>query len=85
MSPVPPYLPSQAPPQRVYMKIPWAEPEHLPGNFLERLNAALSSGVDVMAVGVAVRSGCIELVFDVVPEPGAGGADPWGTEFDVQL
>ncbi len=57
--------------QRVYMKVPWAEPEQLPGNFLERLNMALSEGVDVMAVGVAARAGCIELVFDVVPRPGA--------------
>ncbi|KAG2446796.1 hypothetical protein HYH02_008356 [Chlamydomonas schloesseri] len=61
---------SRAPMQRVHMKVPWAEPEQLPGNFLERLNMALSEGVDVMAVGVAARAGCIELVFDVVPRPG---------------
>ncbi|GLC33775.1 hypothetical protein PLESTB_000114300 [Pleodorina starrii] len=59
---------SRAPPQRVHMKIPWAEPDQLPGNFLERLNLALSEGLDCMAVGVSVRAGCIELVFDVVPQ-----------------
>ncbi|EFJ49129.1 hypothetical protein VOLCADRAFT_89960 [Volvox carteri f. nagariensis] len=59
---------SRAPLQRVHMKIPWAEPEQLPGNFLERLNLALSEGLDCMAVGVSVRAGCIELVFDIVPQ-----------------
>ncbi|KXZ42733.1 hypothetical protein GPECTOR_121g433 [Gonium pectorale] len=58
---------SRAPPQRVYMKIPWAEPEQLPANFLERLNLALSGGADCMATGMSARAGCIELVFDVVP------------------
>ncbi|KAG2483300.1 hypothetical protein HYH03_017803 [Edaphochlamys debaryana] len=63
---------SRAPPQRVYMKIPWAEPDQLPRNFLERLNMALSEGVDCMAVGVAARAGCIELVFDVVQRGNRG-------------
>ncbi|GIL68670.1 hypothetical protein Vafri_21912, partial [Volvox africanus] len=59
---------SRVPRQRVHMKLPWAEPDQLPGNFLERLNLALSEGLDCMAVGVAVRAGCIELVFDLVPQ-----------------
>ncbi|GIL89126.1 hypothetical protein Vretimale_16179 [Volvox reticuliferus] len=59
---------SRVPHHRVHMKIPWAEPDQLPGNFLERLNLALSEGLDCMAVGVSVRAGCIELVFDLVPQ-----------------
>ncbi|GLI59669.1 hypothetical protein VaNZ11_001608 [Volvox africanus] len=59
---------SRAPRHRVHMKLPWAEPDQLPGNFLERLNLALSEGLDCMAVGVAVRAGCIELIFDLVPQ-----------------
>ncbi len=59
------------------MKIPWAEPEQLPGNFLERLNMALSEGLDCMAVGVSVRAGCIELVFDIVPQGECGTGCAW--------
>lgn len=56
--------------QRVAMKIPWAEPDQLPVNLLDRLNSALSNGVDYMAVGVAARAGCIELTLDIVGETG---------------
>ncbi|GFR49497.1 hypothetical protein Agub_g11534, partial [Astrephomene gubernaculifera] len=69
---------SRAPLLRVHMKVPWAEPAQLPGSFLERLSVALEEGLgrDCMLAGAAVRAGCIELVFDLLPQQDAYDLGP---------
>lgn len=75
-------LPSFAPQSRIYRvvtKIPHMEPEDLPPDYLEKLRASLAAHktCPMAVVGAEVRSGCVELVLDLVSlaEGGAVSAD----------
>lgn len=54
-------LQSRAVRSRVTLKLPHAEPEQLPADFLQQLNAAVSVAAGVAVVGATVRRGCVEI------------------------
>ncbi|MEW5297021.1 MAG: hypothetical protein WDW36_000258 [Sanguina aurantia] len=78
---------------RVVTKIPHMEPHQLPPDFLQLMAQSLSQHPThpSLIVGVAMKSGCIELVLDVVAITeegsggGAGGAGAGGGEGPAQL
>ncbi|MEW5297019.1 MAG: hypothetical protein WDW36_000256 [Sanguina aurantia] len=80
-----PYV-SRAKRYRVVTKIPHMEPHQLPPDFLQLMAQSLSQHPThpSLIVGVAMKSGCIELVLDVVAitEEGSGAGAGAGADAD---
>ncbi|MEW5315813.1 MAG: hypothetical protein WDW38_007217 [Sanguina aurantia] len=78
--------PVQAKRYRVVTKIPHMEPHQLPPDFLQLMAQSLSQHPThpSLIVGVAMKSGCIELVLDVVAitEEGSGAGAGAGADAD---
>lgn len=76
--------PRQAPTFRVASKIPHVHLDQLPHDFIQRLNVSLARQ-SLMIVGVSLKSGCVELVLDVVSSARGGGLLPSGSFRSVPL